>query len=47
MNYKNRKKLKRYFVYTSVILYLYFLNFFEIKYIYLKYTSEFGKKYII
>ena len=32
MKYKNRKKIKKYFVYTSVILHLYFLTFFEMKY---------------
>ena len=44
MKYKNRKKIKRYFVYTSVILYLYFSTFSEMKYIYFKYNSEFEKK---
>ena len=31
MKYKN-KKIKRYFVYTSTILHLYFLAFYEMKY---------------
>ena len=45
MKYKSRKKIKRYFVYTSVILHLYFLTFFEMKYTN-NYTSELQKKYI-
>ena len=32
MKYKNRKKIKRHFVYTSIIRYLYFLIFSEMKY---------------
>ena len=33
MKYKNRIKMKRYFVYTSITFYLYFLTFSEMKYI--------------
>ena len=46
MKYKN-KKTKRDFVYTAIILHLYFLYFFEFKYNSSIHTSEFEKKLII
>ena len=58
MKYKN-KKIKRYFVYTSTILHLYLLTFYEMKYtssmllslkgkeIYFKYTSEFAQNKLL
>ena len=45
MKYKNRKKIKMYFVFNSIILHLCFLTFF-LNEVHFKYTSEFEKKYI-
>ena len=48
MKYKNRKKIKRYFVYTSSILHLYFILYLYFL-IYTTsniYTFEFAQKYI-
>ena len=33
MEYKKKKKIKRYFLYTLIMLHLYFLTFVEVKYI--------------